>query len=230
MGLELYAKIEEYLDFGQEVEKLHDKFLALVKGYNPSSVIDIGCGQGAFLEKLNVQKIPSLGIDLSQNQIEICLNKSLNAKCTQLKELNQKFDCAVAIFDVINYIAPDELNNFFIDVYNCLDNNGIFIFDINTKFAFEEIVEGSIVLDKNDKFITIDANFCNGILKTQIDLFSQNKENYYYRQTDVITQYYHSKDKLLKSLKIANFNLKKTIGFKLHTLDIDDKMIFIAQK
>lgn len=230
MGLELYAIIEEYLDFKDEVARLHNKFLELVKLAKAKSVIDIGCGQGAFLELLNSSGIQNLGIDLSENQIQIAAAKSLNVKCEKIENIGQKFHIATAIFDVVNYIKPNDLEMFFKSVYDILDDDGSFVFDVNSKFAFEEIVEGSIVIDREEKFIAIDANFSNPILTTQIILFEKQKDNSFIKSADKILQYFHTKDTIIKTAKKAGFISAKSTGFNLHGFSDDDKIIFTLIK
>ena len=53
MGLNLYAKVEPYLDFEDEVYTLHKEFMTLVMTKELDNILDIGCGQGYFLENLN---------------------------------------------------------------------------------------------------------------------------------------------------------------------------------
>ena len=100
MGLDLYAKVEPYLDFEEEVYTLHKEFLRFVMVNDLDNIIDIGCGQGYFLENLKVNKKKYFGIDLSVEQIKVCEAKNLNAKAIALSEVKEKFDCATAIFDL----------------------------------------------------------------------------------------------------------------------------------
>lgn len=230
MGLELYAIVEEHLDFKEEVARLHNKFLELAIQENPQKVLDAGCGQGGFLELLNDKNIQNLGIDLSQNQIKIAKEKGLNAICDDIKNLDEKFDLVTAIFDVINYIPPENIEDFFQNIFDILENGGKFIFDVNSKFAFEEIVEGSIVIDKDDKFITIDANFKNPILTTEIILFTRLQNGLFEKSNDSILQYFHTKDFILKTAKKCGFTAPKTKNFNLHGFSQEDKIIFTFSK
>ena len=229
MGLELYSQIEQELGFEDEIAKLHYEILNLVKKQNPNSLIDIGCGQGSFLQSLEHTNIKGFGIDLSQNQINVAISKNLNVACQDITEVNATFDCATAIFDVVNYIKSSDLEYFFHNIYNKLNDNGVFIFDINTKFGFEDVAQGSMILDKQDRFIAIDAIFENNILTTNIIIFDRIDIAYTRRQ-DSITQFFHSKEQILKNAKNAGFTSFKSIGFKLHSNTNDDKNIWILKK
>ncbi|WP_151949489.1 class I SAM-dependent DNA methyltransferase [Aliarcobacter butzleri] len=230
MGLDLYAKVEPYLDFEEEVYTLHKEFLRFVMVNDLDNIIDIGCGQGYFLENLKVNKKKYFGIDLSVEQIKVCQEKNLNAKAIDLKDVKEKFDCATAIFDVLNYIPKNELKIFLEQTYEILNQNAYFIFDVNSYFGFDEVAQGTITIDVEDKFIAIDANFENNKLQTDITLFEKKENGLFSKEQDSIIQEYHSKEFLSKILEEIGFKLIEIKEFNLHTDEIADKLIFICKK
>ncbi|WP_323665036.1 class I SAM-dependent DNA methyltransferase [Aliarcobacter butzleri] len=230
MGLDLYAKVEPYLDFEEEVYTLHKEFLRFVMVNDLDNIIDIGCGQGYFLENLKVNKKKYFGIDLSVEQIKVCQEKNLNAKAIDLKDVKEKFDCATAIFDVLNYISKNELKRFLEQTYEILNQNAYFIFDVNSYFGFDEVAQGTITIDAEDKFIAIDANFENNKLQTDITLFEKQENGLFSKEQDSIIQEYHSKELLTKILEEIGFKQIEIKEFNLHTDEIADKLIFICKK
>ena len=230
MGLELYAKIEEHLDFKEEVKELHSTFLGLIFDKGLDDIIDIGCGQGAFMMHLLANGANAYGIDLSLEQIKICQAYNLNADAISLDKVNEKFNCATAIFDVINYIPKKELEQFFKDTSSVLNDNGYFFFDVNSLFGFEEVAQGSLILDLKNKFIAIDANFEEEKLKTDITLFTQEKNNLYKKEQDTVTQYFHDIQSLKTLLVKTSFVIEDIINFNLHSDEEADKLIFICKK
>ncbi|WP_151950204.1 class I SAM-dependent DNA methyltransferase [Aliarcobacter butzleri] len=230
MGLDLYAKVEPYLDFEDEVYTLHKEFLRFVMVNDLDNIIDIGCGQGYFLENLKVNKKKYFGIDLSVEQIKVCQEKNLNAKAIDLKDVKEKFDCATAIFDVLNYIPKNELKRFLEQTYQILNQNAYFIFDVNSYFGFDEVAQGTITIDVEDKFIAIDANFENNKLQTDITLFEKQENGLFSKEQDSIIQEYHSKEFLSKILEEIGFKQIEIKEFNLHTDEIADKLIFICKK
>ena len=230
MGLDLYAKVEPYLDFEEEVYTLHKEFLRFVMVNDLDNIIDIGCGQGYFLENLRVNKKKYFGIDLSVEQIKVCEAKGLNAKVIPLGLVKEKFDCATAIFDVLNYIPKTELKNFIQETNLVLNQGGYFIFDVNSLFGFDVIAQGCITIDVEDKFIAIDANFEDEKLQTDITLFEQQENGLFSKESDSIVQEYHSKEFLIKLLKECNFEIQEIKEFNLHTDEEADKLIFICKK
>jgi len=229
MGLDLYAKIESFLDFEEEIYTLHKEFLKFIIVNDLDNIIDIGCGQGYFLENLKINKKKAFGIDLSLEQIKVCKEKSLNAKLISLCEVKEKFNCATAIFDVLNYIPRKELKTFIKEVSEILNPNGYFIFDINTYFGFDEIAQGSIIIDKEYNFITIDANFEDNKLQTDITLFSKEKDGKFVKEQDSILQEYHSCDDI-KKLMSKYFEIIEIRDLFLYKTEKPDKLIFICKK
>ena len=230
MGLELYSKVEEYFDFQDEVKLLHATFLGLIFEKNLDDIIDIGCGQGAFIMHLLANGVNAYGIDLSVEQIKICQAYDLNADVLSLAEVNEKFNCATAIFDVINYIPKNDVEQFFKDTSRVLNDDGYFLFDVNSFFGFEEVAEGSLNIDIDDKFIGIDAIFEEDKLKTDITLFSKTKNNLYKKEEGRITQYYHDIQFLKTSILNAGFEIENILDFNFHTEEEADKLIFICKK
>lgn len=231
MGLDLYAKIEPFLNFDEEVYNLHNEFMAQVMEKELDNILDIGCGQGYFLENLTLNKKTSFGIDLSLAQIEACKQRGIeNVSCIALENMNEKYDCATAIFDVINYIQRNELKKFFLDTNKVLNENAYFIFDVNSHFGFDVVAQGAITIDVEDKFIAIDAVFEDRKLLTDLTLFSKDENGKYQKEKDRITQFYHDKKTLKELLKKAGFEIEEIKEFNLHDFDEADKLIYICKK
>ncbi|WP_121627496.1 class I SAM-dependent methyltransferase [Poseidonibacter antarcticus] len=230
MGLELYSKVEPFLDFEDEVYTLHKEFMAFVMMNELDNIIDIGCGQGYFLDNLKINNKTAFGIDLSVEQIKVCEQKNLNAKAITLCDVKEKYDCATAIFDVLNYIPSEGLETFISETNLVLNEGGYFIFDVNSHFGFDNIAQGCITIDSDDRFIGIDAIFEENKLQTDITLFEKNKDGLYKKEKDSIIQEYHSKEFLSKLLKKCNFEIQEIREFNLHSDEDADKLIFICKK
>ena len=230
MGLDLYARVEPFLSFEEEIYTLHKEFLKFIMVNDLDNIIDIGCGQGYFLENLMVNKKTAFGIDLSVEQIKACEERNLNAKVIDLADVKEKFDCATATFDVLNYIPKEDLKSFITQVNIVLNQGAYFIFDVNSLFGFEEVAQGCITIDLEDKFISIDANFENNKLQTDITLFTKENGGLFSKESDSIIQEYHTKEFLRKLLKECNFEIQEIKKFNLHTDEHADKLIFICKK
>lgn len=227
--LDLYASIEEYLDFEEQIDTLYKKIGSIVLSKGLTNLIDIGCGQGEFARLLEHNGVSTFGVDLSAKQIKIASAKGLNVKCIDIKDIKQKYSCATAVFDVVNYLDDAYLKQFFTYTYDLLKDDGYFIFDINSNFGFSEVAVGALTIDIGEKFIAIDANFDDNKLYTDITLFTKNK-SCYTKHSGTIVQYYHTNEILKNILQQVGFTVEKIEGFNLHGFDEDDKYIFICKK
>jgi cyclopropane fatty-acyl-phospholipid synthase-like methyltransferase len=229
-ALNLYSLVEQDLDFSEEIAELYNAYELFINQIEPSSLIDIGCGQGDFLLQVKNEDMKTFGIDLSDEQIKICQEKGIDSACIDIADVKEKYDCATAMFDVLNYINQNELKNFIQNTYNVLNNDSYFIFDVNTLFGFEEVAQGSLNINKQDKFIGIDAYFEDEKLSTNITLFQKEQNDLYKKYNETITQYYHSKEYLEDILKDIGFEVQNALEFKLHDENNADKYIFLCKK
>ncbi|MGG6265136.1 class I SAM-dependent methyltransferase [Leptolyngbya sp. AN03gr2] len=104
-----YAEVEQY--------GIRWEFQQCLADINPSStLLEIGCGEGYFLELAMQAGHQTLGLDFNPKAIKIAQAKGLNAQCWDLKKLGaqqQTFD-RVAFFHVLEHI--DDLDSFFADL------------------------------------------------------------------------------------------------------------------
>lgn len=227
--LDLYSCIEEYLDFEDETHHLYKTIGDLILSKEIKTLIDIGCGQGEFCNIMNFNGVDTFGVDLSSKQIEIALKKNLKAQCIDIKDIKENYNCATATFDVLNYISKQNITEFISNTYNLIENDGYFIFDINTLYGFEEVAQGTLSIDTQNKFISIDANYEDDILYTDITLF-EKQNDLYKRTSGTIEQFYHSKEEITLILESVGFNIDEVIEFNLHSVNQSDKQIFICKK
>jgi len=229
-SLDLYGYIEPYLDFTESNEYLYKTFAKIVLSKDIKTLLDVGCGQGEFCYIMQLNGIKTFGIDLSSKQIEFAKQKNIDAKAIDISKVTQTFDCATAIFDVVNYLSYEQLEDFFAHNARVLNKNGYFIFDINNFFLIDVVAQGTLCLDHQDKFITLDAFFEDNQLNTHITLFEQTKNKRYTKTSGTITQQYHSNELLTNILNKVGFEIEELIPINLHSQTEPDKYIFVAKK
>ncbi|MBN2222265.1 MAG: class I SAM-dependent methyltransferase [Vallitaleaceae bacterium] len=110
-------------------------------------VLDLGCGTGNITIPLAEAGYQMIGIDLSENMLMLAREKSISKDLDILYlhqdmtefELYGTVDVVVAACDSLNYISDEEsLLKVFSLVDNYLNLGGVFIFDMNTRYRFEE--------------------------------------------------------------------------------------------
>ena len=136
-----------------------DYVLNICKRYkhSPRHVLDCACGTGNVTYELAARGFDVVGVDFSQEMIEVARHKStfkkrLFSKSTfantsaptfiqsDLCEMNldRKFDTVTCLYDSLNYLTtPQMLQQAFGQISRHLQPDGLFIFDMNAPYAFE---------------------------------------------------------------------------------------------
>ncbi len=223
-NLDLYARVEHLLGIEDATDALHNLYSSELDDKNIMTLLDIGCGRGAFIERMQNEGVKCKGIDNSAVMVTECKSKGLDAECIHVAKVDGKFDAIVSIFDVLNFMKTDELVEFLNNVADKLEDDGVFIADINTLYGFNDVADGTVSVENEDEFLTVDAEFVNDELNTQFTLFVKDGECYKKFQ-DVIIQYFH-KIKLFQKLDKLKLVDKQT--FSLY--DVEDKTLLIFKK
>ena len=129
-------------------------------GVQDGLVLDLGCGTGTMTELLAADGYDMIGVDNSEEMLEIAREKQIKSghEILYLLQDMREFElygtvkAVVSICDSMNYITEEEdLLEVFRLVNNYLDPRGIFIFDMNTKYKYEEILgENTIAENRED--------------------------------------------------------------------------------
>ncbi len=228
-ALDLYAKVEDLLGVQEVAPRLYKEYFEILKEIEFDTLLDIGCGAGEFLSIIDSINICSytLGIDRSALMVQKAQEKGVNAKVLELQEINEEFDLATATFDMINYLAPKELEEFFSDLSCVLKKEGYFIFDVNSYYGLSELAVGNFIAQDERRFVTIESFFEENKYKSYFTLFEQNDKGCYQKETWQIDQYYYSA-KFFENIK--GWKLLKVIDIDLYETNNCDKHLIVMQK
>lgn len=202
MGLELYAQVEDRLGLKESTPQLHSYYFSLFKDELPKKLLDVGCGDGQFIQHCLAMGIEAQGVDLSEEQVKKAKAKGLDVTCTDVASLSGSFDAITVIFDVVNFIEPSKLTTFFRHLDRLLTPKGKLYLDINTLFGFEAVAQG-VMVDKSAKdTLIVEAIYEDEKLTTTFDLFVKQGTSYTLKQ-DTITQYFYTIASLLSVTKLT---------------------------
>ena len=117
-------------------------------GVSPELVCDLACGTGNITIPLAKRGYDMTGIDLSEEMLNIAREKSDGLNILYLNQNLANIDlygtmgAFVCMIDGINYIlAPQSLLKLFTKIRTCfLDTDGLFIFDISTRYKLKNII------------------------------------------------------------------------------------------
>ena len=129
-------------------------------GVKDGIVLDLGCGTGTMTEILAGYGYDMIGVDNSEDMLELAMEKRIASGHDILYllqdmrefELYGTVRAVVSVCDSVNYITePEELREVFRLVNNYLDPGGIFLFDFNTEYKYREVMgDCTIAEDRGD--------------------------------------------------------------------------------
>ena len=128
-------------------------------GINDGLVLDLGCGTGTLTELLAKEGYDMIGVDVSEDMLQEAIEKRAESGLPILYllqdmrefELYGTVRAVVSICDSLNYILDyDDLAHVFSLVNNYLDPKGMFIFDLNTKYKYEQMGETTIAENREE--------------------------------------------------------------------------------
>lgn len=224
-NLDLYAKAEHLLGIEEATEALYDLYRSELDEYKIKTLLDVGCGRGGFMQRMISDGVSCKGVDLSALMIEECKAQGLDAECVDVSEVSGKYDAVVSIFDVLNFLDKEALVKFLNAVADKLNDDGVFIADINTLYGFSDVAEGTMNNDTEEEFLSVDAIFENDELHTKFTLFEKNEDGRYTKHQDTIIQYFH---KIRAFEKLDSLKLVEKQTFSLY--DTEDKTLLIFKK
>ncbi len=149
-----------------------DYLTGLLKSYGVSDglVLELGCGTGAMTRLLAGQGYDMIGIDLSEEMLNVAMEQQqANLQEHQILYLLQdmrEFElygtvrAVVSICDSLNYILDyEDLVQVFSLVNNYLDPGGVFIFDLNTCYKYEQVLGEQVIAENREEGSFIWENY-----------------------------------------------------------------------
>lgn len=164
-------------------------------------LLDLGCGTGSMTELLAKQGYDMIGVDLSDSMLDIAMEKRAQSghNILYLQQDMREFElygtvaAVVCVCDSLNYLLEEEdLAEVFSLVHNYLDQNGVFIFDMNTIHKYRDLIgdaticenreEGSFIWENYfDEESSINEYALTLFVKQENGLFARFEEFHYQR-------------------------------------------------
>ncbi len=143
-----------------------------------SMILELGCGTGSFGIEMARRDYEMICLDLSTEMLD-CATEKAKKEGLDILFLNQDMcnfelygtvDVIVCLLDSFNYLTKvSQVQKLFKLVCNYLNPNGLFIFDINTQYKFENILSDNLYYEIGDDITYIWENEYNN--KTKIARF-----------------------------------------------------------
>lgn len=176
-------------------EEWAEYLTGLLKEYQVDDglVLDLGCGTGSLTEILAKKGYDMIGIDNSEDMLQIAMEKRADSGLDILYllqdmrefELYGTVAAVVSICDSMNYLTDyEDLVQTLKLVNNYLDPQGVFIFDMNTVHKYRDLIGDRTIAEARDECSFIwdnDYDPETKINEYDLTLFIQEEEDLYRR-------------------------------------------------
>ena len=150
----VYDTFMDNVPYGEWARHIREKLCE--HGVTDGIVLDLGGGTGTMTERLAGYGYDMIGVDNSEEMLELAMEKKTESGYDILYllqdmrgfELYGTVRAVVSVCDSVNYITePDELEEVFRLVNNYLDPKGIFLFDFNTVHKYRDVIGDSTIAE-----------------------------------------------------------------------------------
>jgi SAM-dependent methyltransferase len=226
----------KWADFIEEILKKECKT-------RPELVLDLGCGTGKMTIELARRGYDMTGIDYSPEMLDIARSEAENEGhdvlwlCQDMREfeLYGTVDAAVSCLDCINHLEDeDDLIKCFSLMHNYLVPDGIFIFDVNGKYKFENIYSDNTYAMEEDGGLCVWENYYDPEAKLcdfYITLFKECADGRYERYDETQSERMYTLNELRNALEKCDMEFLGAYGdFEFSPGSDDNERIYIVAK
>lgn len=184
--------------------------------------LDLACGTGSLTRELCRKGVDVYGIDASAEMLCEAMQKSAEEglDILFLKQKMQSLDLygtintCVCTLDSINHMTKiEDVRKTFDRVGLFMDNDGLFIFDVNTVYKHQSVLADNTFVFENDRVYCVWQNSLedNYVVNITLDFFEEG-DGVYYRSSENFCERAYSDEMLRNLLAQAGFEVEAVYG------------------
>lgn len=196
---DLFMDNVPYEEWGEYLDKLFKEY-----GIEDGLLLDLGCGTGKLTRIMAQKGYDMIGVDYSFEMLDIAKEASDESILYLLQDMREfeLYGTVRGIYsacDCLNYILEeDELREVFALANNYLDPGGIFVFDMNTPYKYQELMADNTIAETREEGSFIWENYYDEeeqineydltlYIKEEDGRFQRFMESHYQRCYDLAT-------------------------------------------
>ncbi len=208
---------------------------------SPQFIVDLACGTGAMTEQMAKRGYETMGVDASSEMLTQATlrTEQLEPRPIYIQQRMEELDlygtadAFLCCLDSVNYITePALLEEAFSRVFQFLEPDGIFIFDINTPAKFQRIANTSYVREDEDVYCVWQCLVEGSMCTYEFDIFEHREQQLWKRWQETHLEYIYQLDDLKKMLQRTGFT--EIQCYPERSFDMvtgqEDRIFFTARK
>lgn len=207
-------------------------------GHAPGLCLDLACGTGSLTRELSTRGVRVFGIDGSAEMLtEASRGDGILYICQDMRqlELAEKMDSCFCTLDSINHLTElVELEETFRRVGTHMNEDGLFIFDVNTPYKHRKILANNAFTIESDTVFCAWQNVTEDGVRTEIllDFFEEQEDGSYLRFSEHFCERAYTDQELENALEQADLALLAVFGdFSFEPpLPDEQRAVYIARK
>lgn len=219
-----FARFYDGLMEDADYKKRCAYLLELAKRHNHDMglTLDLACGTGSLTRELCRNGIDVYGVDASAEMLSEAMQKTAEEglDILYLRQKMQKLNLygtintCVCTLDSINHLTSvDDVRKAFDRVGLFMDNDGLFVFDVNTLYKHRSVLADNTFVFENESVYCVWQN-CpdrDDIINITLDFF-EKEENVYYRTSESFAERAYSDELIRELLAGAGFEVEAVYG------------------
>lgn len=207
-------------------------------------VLDLGCGTGTLTQMLSGKGYDMIGVDNSPQMLSIAMGKReiSGDNILYLMQDMREFElygtvgAVISICDSLNYLLEEEdLVQTFKLVNNYLDPKGIFIFDFNTVYKYQEIIGDTTIAENREDCSFIWENFYHEeeeINEYDLTIFVREEEDVFRKFEENHFQRGYRLEQMKEALEKAGMEFVAALDANTHeeVTDVSERIYCIARE
>ncbi len=216
--------------------------LLLEYGIGDGLLLDLGCGTGSMTEVLAGFGYDMIGVDISEDMLEIAMEKREESghDILYLQQDMRSFElygtvrAVVSVCDSMNYLMEEDLKEVFRLVNNYLDPGGLFLFDLNTEYKYRELLgENTIAEDRENESFIWDNYYYEEeqVNEYVLSIFIREREELYRKYTETHYQRAYAPGRIRELLEEAGMEfLAAYDAFTRESVKEDSERIYVLAR
>lgn len=201
------------------------------------AILDLCCGTGQIAHGLTKRGYRVTGLDGSAAMLEFARRNAPAAEFVHADarsfSLPTKYNAAISAFDSLNHVMElEELKQVFRNVHAALEDDGIFLFDLNLEDE-NEVLGNSLSLSEDDHACIVMTDYDASAMLKRYRVTMFQLEGDHWRRSDLtLTQRYYRNEDVLAALaesgfaRVRTYDARHEFGMTLS----DGRMFYFARK